>query len=138
MNWKDIVRPKYTWIIPALTGLLLMYLFQDADFASIVSIRSWPGNFIFNRLFRFLLNDLLVLALVYGLFGRQKYVLLGFYIQLFGLFFILVPYLIIKINYPSQAGAFFSFLHRLVVNPLLLLMLIPAIFYAEINNLTQK
>ncbi len=138
MNWKDIIKPRYSWIIPALTGLLLMYLFQNADFALLFSVRSWPENFILNRLFRFLLNDLLVLALVYGLFGQKMYVMLGFYIQLFGMFFILLPYLIIKINYPAQAGAFFSFLHRLVVNPLLLLMLIPAIFYAEINVLNRK
>ncbi len=115
-----------------------MYLFQHTDYASFFLIKSWPGNLIFNRFLRFVINDLLVLLLIYGLFARKEYIVLALWVQLFGLVFILIPYLYIKVSYPSYTGAFFSFLHRLVVNPLLLLLVIPAIFYMEVSRLSNN
>ena len=50
-------------------------------------------------------------------------------VQLAGLVFILVPYLVLKLGFDAGNGPLVSFLHRLVLNPTLLLLLIPAFYY---------
>ncbi|WP_425401996.1 exosortase F system-associated membrane protein [Fulvivirga imtechensis] len=86
--------------------------------------------FIAGRSFRFIVNDLLMILLIYGLYMKRKYVIFAFYLQLIGIILILIPYLVIKYNTPYN-GPLVSFLHRLVINPLLMVLLIPAFFYQE-------
>lgn len=119
----------------AIGGLVVVYLFQDFDFAHQVGIANRFENFVFNRSLRFILNDLLVISLIYALFRKKKYVFVAFFVQLLGLVFILLPYFLIKYHYPHYNGPLISFLHRLVVNPLLMLVLIPA-FYLQKHSST--
>lgn len=84
--------------------------------------------FLLARTFRFLGNDAFVILLIYGLFNDRKYVVLAIYVQLAGVLFIFIPYMVIK-YFTNYNGPLVSFLHRLIVNPLLLLLLIPAFFY---------
>lgn len=82
-----------------------------------------------NRTIRFLLNDLFALGLIYALFVQRKYLLFAIWVQLAGVFLFLIPYFIIKLNYPSYNGPLINYLHRLILNPTLLLLLIPAFYY---------
>lgn len=117
-------------IAAALLGLLLVFLFQRIEVAGTLGIRHTMWQFVTNRTLRFMVNDLLSLLLIYGLFPQRKYVLFAVGVQVFGLVFILLPYFIIKFQYPAYNGPLISFLHRLVLNPLLMLLLIPA-FYLQ-------
>jgi exosortase F-associated protein len=124
---------KLRWWIGALAvaGLLLLFLFQKTDVAGkVFNIQDATLNFIGNRSIRFILNDLLAIALLYALFGERKYVVFAIWVQLFGFLFLLVPYFIIKVKFPSYNGPLINFLHRIVLNPILILLLIPA-FYAQ-------
>lgn len=113
-------------------GLMAVFLFQQFDVAGWLGMGSaGVGRFIINRSFRFLLNDGLTITLIYALFGERKYVIFAIYIQLAGLLFILIPYFVIKLNYPQYNGPLINFIHRLVINPLLLLLLIPAFYYQQ-------
>jgi len=127
---------KYRLVIGALSvsGLLLIFLFQGFNVAGLLGIRENPSLFIVNRTIRFLLNDLLAIVLIYSIFQERKYLVFAVVVQLIGLFFILIPYFIIKIKFPSYNGPLISFLHRLVLNPTLLLILIPAFFYQKRIN----
>lgn len=120
-------------IVAALLGLLLVFLFQRIEVASMLGIQHKMWQFVTNRTVRFILNDLLSLLLLYGLFPQRKYVLFAIGVQVFGVIFILLPYFILKFQYPSYNGPLISFLHRLVLNPLLMLLLIPA-FYLQNEN----
>ena len=40
-------------------------------------------------------------------------------------------YFIIKLNYPAYNGPMINYLHRLIINPTLLLLLIPAFYYQK-------
>jgi exosortase F-associated protein len=116
----------------SIIGLIAIFLFQQFDFALWVGINSSDVvRFIINRSFRFILNDGLTIALIYGLFGQRKYVIFSIYVQLVGLLLILIPYFILKLNYPLYNGPLINFIHRLVLNPLLLLLLIPAFYYQQ-------
>lgn len=128
---KSLRAPYYFIIFLSLTGLVFVYLFQRQIQASyhILNLSDYQV-FIAGRTTRFILNDLFMILLIYGIFQKKKYVIFAFYVQLAGIFFVLVPYLTIK-YYTSYNGPLISFLHRLVINPLLMLLLIPAFFYQE-------
>jgi len=113
----------------SVAGLVLVFLFQRQDIASIMGIEQNIWKFIMNRSIRFVVNDVLAILLIYALFAERKYVLFAIWVQVFGMVFVLIPYFILKFNYPGYNGPLISFLHRLVLNPTLILLLIPAFYY---------
>jgi exosortase F-associated protein len=113
-----------------LAGLMLVFLFQRVDIAGALDLASSNVyRFIINRTFRFIVNDSLAVGLIFALFGERKYVIFAIAVQLFGMVVFLIPYFILKLNFPSYNGPLISFLHRLVLNPTLVLLLIPAFYY---------
>ena len=113
-------------------GLLFVFLFQRIDLASLLSLAERPiDRFLINRTIRFLLNDALAVGLIYALFGERKYVVFSLYVQVAGIFLFLIPYFILKLYFPSYNGPLISFLHRLILNPTLLMLLIPAFYYQK-------
>ena len=113
-------------------GLVLVYLFQKLDPAGAI----YPGlsginKFLINRTIRFLLNDAFMIGLIYALFAEKKYVVFALWVQLAGVILFLLPYFVLKIYYPGYNGPMISYLHRLILNPTLLLLLIPAYYYQK-------
>jgi len=118
-----------------LTGLVAVFIFQKFDFTGWIGIHT--GNtvrFILNRSIRFIINDGLAIGLIFAIFYERKYVLFAIVIQIIGLFLFLLPYFILKINYPSYNGPLISYLHRLILNPTLLMLLIPAFYFQKIKG----
>lgn len=115
----------------SLMGLIAVYILQR-EFQHLFDELSLSSNqrFIAGRSLRFILNDLLMILLIYGIFEKRKYVVFAFYVQLAGIILILIPYFILRAN-TEYSNALLSFLHRLVVNPLLMVLLIPAFYYQE-------
>lgn len=126
----------------ALIGLALFYGLQEFDFVS------WqfrfnqsfggamePGtevNFIISRLVRFLANDLLCILLIYALFNNRRFVIFGFYVQLFGLVVLFPIYIYLTLNAVSNAEySALVPLYRLVMNPILMVLLIPAFYFQQ-------
>jgi exosortase F-associated protein len=75
------------------------------------------------------LNDAFTIGLIYALFVEKKYVIFSLYVQLAGVVLFLLPYYVLKIYFPTYNGPLISFLHRLILNPVLLMLLIPAFYY---------
>jgi exosortase F-associated protein len=115
----------------SVAGLVLVFLFQRQDVAVLLGVKENVWRFIINRSIRFIINDGLAILLIYALFYERKYVLFAVWVQVFGMVFVLIPYFIIKFNFPGYNGPLISFLHRLVLNPTLLLLLIPAFYYQK-------
>jgi exosortase F-associated protein len=120
------------------TGLLMVFTFQRTDIASIFGIEGRTLNYIVNRSLRFLLNDVFMLGIIYALFRERKYILFAIAVQALGVVLILIPYLVLKINYSSEMRYLLSFLHRLIVNPILLVLLIPAFYYQRMIEPKMK
>ena len=116
----------------SVAGLVLVFLFQRINVAEIFHLADLDiYQFIINRTIRFLLNDLLTIGLIYALFWEKKYVIFSFWVQGIGIVFFLIPYFVFKLYYPNYNGPLLSFLHRLILNPTLLLLLIPAFYYQK-------
>lgn len=77
---------------------------------------------------RFLMNDLLMIGIIWSVYGDRESIRASIVVQLIGTFFLFVPYLILKMVFGFGNGPLISFLHRITVNPTLLLLLIPAIW----------
>jgi exosortase F-associated protein len=115
-----------------IAGLAAVYLFQRIDLASLLGAgEGVTQKFLINRTIRFLLNDAFMIGLIYALFEEKKYLVFALWVQLTGLVIFLLPYFILKIYYPSYNGPLISYLHRLILNPTLLLLLIPAFYYQK-------
>lgn len=115
----------------SVAGLVLVFLFQRQDVAILLGVEENVWRFIINRSIRFIINDVMAILLIYSLFYERKYVLFAVWVQIFGMVFVLIPYFFIKFNFPGYNGPLISFLHRLVLNPTLLLLLIPAFYYQK-------
>jgi exosortase F-associated protein len=132
-GFKDVSRQTTLRIIIgalSVLGLVGVYLFQRTDVAGIFGAD--PSNisrFIINRTVRFLLNDLFAIGVIYALFVERKYLVFSLWVQLAGVVLFLLPYFILKLNFPSYNGPLINYLHRLILNPTLLLLLIPAFYY---------
>ena len=119
-------------------GLVAVFLFQRTDIAGLIGVDSNINRFLLNRTIRFLLNDALTIGLIYALFVERKYVIFAVYVQLAGVVLFLLPYFVLKIYFPSYNGPLISFLHRLIVNPTLLMSLIPAFYYQNRRGSPQR
>jgi len=138
MKNKDWLQPnrglRMFLIFISLMGLGIIFIAQRFDYSLLVSDNlSAQNQFIFNRSIRFLLNDNLVLLLIYATFYDKKYVKFGLAVEAVGFFFLLIPYFILRFN-TSIDHMYISFIHRLIINPTLMVLLIPAIYLQKIKN----
>jgi exosortase F-associated protein len=131
-------------IVIGVIGLILVYVLQQKlfydpflDFIYNPVENNYPefnrGKYVFSKLLRFLFNDGFAIAIIYGIFGPGKYVKFAAYILLFGLFILLPTYLILVLYFYPESYSFLNHLHRLVLNPVLMMLLIPA-FYSQMQN----
>lgn len=133
-------RQRLTFGLLAILTLVLTYMLQRTNYCEILfttigtDLPSENFQFIFNRTLRFLINDISVILLIYVLFESRGLVKIAFFVQLFGLFIVLPIYFYFKLTLegPSELSSpLLSFIHRVVVNPILMLLLIPAFYYQQ-------
>lgn len=115
-----------------MSGLAGVYLVQDVPFASLsLGIPSDDFTaFVINKSLRFLLNDGFTLLIIFALFHEKSYMIFALYVQLFGMMVLLPGYLLIKYHFGDTYRSLDSHLHRVIMNPVLLMLLIPA-FYLQ-------
>ncbi|QCX52979.1 exosortase F system-associated protein [Elizabethkingia sp. JS20170427COW] len=89
------------------------------------------GKLILSHLFRFGLNLLFSCGIIYALFWKKKWVRLNIIIMLFS-FLIIFPLYLWCLKTEMSIGHLITFyLRRFVIQPILLLLIIPTIFYEE-------
>lgn len=127
---------SWRWLIglTCLTGLVFFFLFQRFNMAAFVGISGKSFVFIFNKSIRFIINDALMIGVIYSLFLQKRFIYFALMVQLFGILFILIPYFILKLYFHTGNGPLVSFLHRLVLNPTLMILLIPAFWVQQIRT----
>ena len=128
------------WIIglASITLLVMVYVFQSTKWAYAMGVSDKEVAFVVNKSIRFVLNDILMIGVIYALFGKRQYVWFALIVQAAGIVFILVPYFVLKIHFNVGGGPLISFLHRLVLNPTLMLLLIPALWIQQHRQTDSK
>lgn len=125
------------WVLGSLAiGLmLLLYIFQqkilwfpalghDSRFVYV--------PFIVNRMMRMVLNDSLCLLLFLAIFNQVQELKLASLVFIVELFLILPFYFLLKLSVEGDSEIstpLLSFIHRLIVNPLLMIILLGGLLY---------
>jgi exosortase F-associated protein len=119
----------------AIVGLAFVFLFQRFDVLDLVcancSFHPYT-HFAVKKILRVLLNDSFMLLFIHALFRDPAVTRLAWYVQLVDTLILLPIYLVIKLSYEGDAEIsmpLLSQLHRLIVNPTLMVLLIPAVYY---------
>lgn len=136
---------RWILLVGGLTGLVAVYVLQDfLNFYAVFFRGQWPPPplhygisyqdlealpFAVNKIMRYLVNDLLSIAVIYAIFGQRSYVRFAMYVLLFGLVVLVPLYIYLYLQQPAGFSSMLSHLHRLVMNPVLMLLLIPAFLY---------
>ncbi|MBX2944074.1 MAG: exosortase F system-associated protein [Cyclobacteriaceae bacterium] len=138
---KSINPLRIALIGGALVLLTMVYLFQHFNYFQTINaimggILSGSENqvFIVNRTARLVINDLLCMALIYGLFANKNYLKLAFYLFLVEILLILPIYLVLKLHWEGTSeisSPLLSPIHRMIVNPLLMVLLMVALYYQQ-------
>jgi exosortase F-associated protein len=136
--FSDHSRERLTLMAIALGGIALVFLFQGVDILSLCSSCTFHPytHFVVRKTVRVLLNDSLMLLFIHALFRDRSVTRLAWYIQLVDTLVLLPIYLIVKLSYEGDAEIsmpLLSQLHRLIVNPTLMVLLIPAVYYQRIR-----
>lgn len=127
------------WLLGFLAALLMaalyvfqrkLFLFQDLAEAS--SFQYLP--FILNRSLRLLLNDSLCLLLFLVIFNSKEELKLASIIFMIEMFLLLPFYFFLKLTLEGDSeisSPLLSFIHRLIVNPLLMIILLAGLLYQK-------
>ena len=134
-NWTG---PKILAITLAAVGLATVYLFQRVDYAGIITeTLLWPGvspevAFVINKTLRMVVNDLLCLVIIRAWFADERATRLAWWVFGFELVVLLPVYLTVKLwlEGPTELSVpWLQQLHRLIINPLLMGLLMVALLY---------
>lgn len=87
-----------------------------------------------NMLFRYTLNSLISLSLIWVLFKRLDYLKFSVYFLILAFTFLIVVFvLLLRDNFESGYLLLF-YIRRFIIHPLFLLLLLPAFYYQKISN----
>ena len=124
------------WILGGLAfGLLAaMYLFQRYDFSLVLGSFSPNTKFVLNKSLRFIVNDVACLALIAVIFNKVSYLRLSSVFFLGEMFILLPLYFIVKLSTEGNSeisSPLLSHFHRMIVNPLLMIVLMMGFFFQD-------
>ncbi len=125
--------------------LLTVYLFQRTSYAEVMNLflpetfqlTNPKSVFIINKTVRLGLNDLGCMIFIYAVFEKRMYLQASFYLFLIELFVLLPVYLIIKLSSEGTSelsSPLLSQIHRLIVNPLLMFLLMVGFVYQRLKS----
>lgn len=130
----EFSRERLLLMAIAVGGLAFVYLFQRVDVLNLCDSCTFHPytHFAVRKILRVLLNDSLMLLFIHALFRDNSVTRLAWYVQLADTLILLPLYLFVKLYYEGAGEIsmpLLSQLHRLIVNPTLMVLLIPAVYY---------
>ena len=111
---------------------LVEYFKNDYLYKYIYNIDVW--RLITSMLFRYTLNSLISLGLIWVLFERKDYLKFsGFFFML--AFMVLIIVFVVLLRDDFENGYLLPFyIRRFIIHPLFLLLLLPAFYYQKLSN----
>ncbi|WP_165733736.1 exosortase F system-associated protein [Polaribacter sp. 20A6] len=111
---------------------LIVYFKNDYLYTGIQNIDVW--KLVINMFFRYLINSVISLGIIWVLFERKKYLRFASYFLMIA-FVILIAVFVIFIKDNFESGYLLPFyIRRFIIHPLFLLILLPAFYYQKLSN----
>ena len=104
----------------------------ESDFKSLPFPQADVVKLFLGLLFRYFLNTILSLILIYALFYDREilkfssFLYMFFFVLLFGMFFLILNY------FPDGSWLLF-YVRRFIIQPIFILLFIPAFYYQQLN-----
>jgi exosortase F-associated protein len=135
---QSISGTRWLALSTALVGLAIVFLFQEYSIATQwLGVASPTGVFVINRAIRLVCNDIFMLILIVAWFNDRTITRLALSIQAIDLFVLLPVYLWAKLSWEGTSeisSPLLSQFHRLIVNPTLMILLIPAVYFQRLSK----
>ena len=138
-NKEDLLK-RISILALSILVLIFVYLFQRLNYYQLVfgEIFYHPYLvFVFNKFVRLTINDTACLMIIYALFYDKAYMKVGVIVQVFEMFLVLPIYFAIKLTLEGDSeisSPLLSQIHRLIVNPMLMLLLIIGFYIKDENK----
>ncbi|AUC22048.1 exosortase F system-associated protein [Polaribacter sejongensis] len=111
---------------------LIVYFKNDYLYTGIQNIVVW--KLVINMFFRYLINSIISLGIIWVLFERKEYLRFASYFLMIA-FVILITVFVILIKDNFESGYLLPFyIRRFIIHPLFLLILLPAFYYQKLSN----
>ncbi|MGJ8761914.1 MAG: exosortase F system-associated membrane protein [Polaribacter sp.] len=111
---------------------LIVYFKNDYLYTGVQNIVVW--KLVVNMLFRYLINSVISLGIIWVLFERKEYLKFASYFLMIA-FVILITVFVILIKNNFESGYLLPFyIRRFIIHPLFLLILLPAFYYQKLSN----
>ncbi len=143
-----IIPAKHKWSrwllgLLAISLMALLYIFQRKllwlqEAEQINQVQYLP--FILNRLMRLVWNDSLCLVLFLAIFNGTKEIKLASLLFAIELLIVLPLYFMLKLTLEGDSeisSPLLSFIHRLIVNPLLMIILLAGLLYQKYRTINH-
>lgn len=126
-------------LLLAVAGLACVYIFQRHQvlFALCNCQLDSDTSFILIKTTRVLLNDLFMLLIIHLWFRSPSITKLALWIQLVDILILLPIYLTLKLRLEGDSeisSPLLSQLHRLIVNPTLMILIFPAVYFQRLKK----
>lgn len=126
--------PRLGLLFIGMAMLVAVYTFQRINAAGVLGQLHPNVVFVINRTTRLILNDLACFLIILALFRGGKYLKIAFWLFLVELFVILPFYFLVKLSMEGDSeisSPLLSHVHRLIVNPMLMILLIGGFLYQQ-------
>ena len=111
---------------------LIEYFQNDYLYTKIPDIDIW--HLMVDMLFRYVLNSLISLGMIWVLFQREDYLKFSGFVLMFA-FMILIIIFVLLLRDKFENGYLLPFyIRRFIIHPLFLLLLLPAFYYQKLRN----
>lgn len=111
---------------------LILYFKNDYLYSKLPEINNF--KLVVNMLFRFTLNSIISLGIIWLIFQRKDYVKFSGYFLMFA-FVVLSSVFVFLIKNNFENGYLFPFyIRRFIIHPLFLLLLLPAFYYQKLSK----
>ena len=127
---------RWVVLVSALLFMAALYLFQRQSLLMTLmssgTIIHPYVTFVVNKTLRMVLNDAACMAIIWAVFQERTYLKLAWYVFLIEVLILLPLYFVIKLSIEGDSeisSPLLSQLHRMIVNPTLMLLLIIGFFY---------
>lgn len=142
MKIETLTRQREFWgrVVLFLLGTAILgtvYIFQRISLAELLGQFSPNSVFAINRALRLIFNDFACFLIIFALFKEAKYLRIAFWVFMAELLVMLPAYLFIKLSLEGDSeisSPLLSQIHRLIVNPMLMILLIAGFLYQRFRR----
>lgn len=91
-------------------------------------------NLLFSMTFRYFLNTIISLAIIYIAFQNKDFVKFAIKFYVFAFVILMITFLIILKGELAHGYLFAFYIRRFLIHPLFVLLLLPAFYYKQLNS----